>query len=114
MGRYATIYLTGMTFLNLSFLQLEIDLLKHSLGANYTVLLAAAMLEEEKGSEETEKDQSGKEINLIFHFHNLKRASLLLFSQKMKWITFESSLHKGYSKKFSPPPEPTLDHFTVC
>ena len=102
--RYVVILLMGLTFLNVSFLQMEIRFLKQISG-NYVSLSILAEVFEEKGVGETEDDVNDKESDVIFHPSNEHSYHSILHSQNMKWLAMEAALHRGYLTRFSPPPE---------
>jgi hypothetical protein len=103
--RYVVILLMGLTFLNVSFLQMEIRFLKQVTG-NYLSLSILVEVLEEKAVGETEDDLNDKEAaDVIFHASNEHSYHSILHSQNMKWLALEAALHRGYLKKFSPPPE---------
>jgi hypothetical protein len=102
--RYIIILLMGLTFLNVSFLQVEINLLKSVTGNTITLSILAELCEEQRGTGETEDDQNDKESKFVHpsveqYYHNIS------YSQDIKWLVLEAALHRGYLKKFSPPPE---------
>jgi len=102
--RYIVILLTGLTFLNVSFLQMEIKFLKQLTGNSASLSILAEVLEE-KGAAGEEDDQNDKETDLIFHPSTEHSFYSILHSRNAKWLILEASLHRGYLKKFSPPPE---------
>ena len=102
--RYVVILLMGLTFLNVSFLQVEINLLKSITGNTIALSILAELCEGQEGTGETEDDQTDKESKFVHpsaeqYFHCISR------SQNIKWLVLEAALHRGYLKKFSPPPE---------
>ncbi|HEX6889878.1 MAG TPA: hypothetical protein VF141_04280 [Chryseolinea sp.] len=103
--RYAVILLMGLTFLNVSFLQMEIKYLRQVTGDGLSLSLLAEILEEKAGAGENEDEQNDKESDLIFHASAEHSYHSNLYSQNIKWALRESSLHRGYFEKFSPPPE---------
>jgi hypothetical protein len=104
--RYAVILLMGLTFLNVSFMQIEIKYLKQATGASLSLL--AEVLEEKAAAGENEDEHSDKESDLIFNSSTEHSYHSNLHSQNTKGLLLEASLHRGYLKEFNPPPEVNL------
>jgi len=94
----------GLTFLNVSFLQVEINFLKSVAGDTITLSILAELCEEQEGSGETDDDQNDKESKFV-HPSAEQYDRSISYSQNVKWFVLEAALHRGYLKKFSPPPE---------
>jgi hypothetical protein len=103
--RYIVLFLMGLTFLNVSFLQMEVRFLKQVSGDNPSLSILAEVLEERGEAGETEDDQNDKQSDLLFHTSTEHSYHSILHSQNIKWLLLEAALHRGYLKKFSPPPE---------
>lgn len=105
--RSIVVYLTGITFLNLSFLQVEVTLLKHTknhqLIENIALLLSAS--EEERECGETKDNPNAKEVDLISHQSIIHHTSFFVLTQSIKWLSNEGLFNHAYLQKFSPPPE---------
>jgi len=95
----------GLTFLNVSFLQMEVKFLKQISGDNLSLSVLAEVLEEQSEAGETEDDQNDKESDLLFHPSFEQTYYSILHSQNIKWLLLEAALHRGYLKKFSTHPE---------
>ncbi len=102
--RYIIILLMGLTFLNVSFLQVEIKLLKSVDGNNITLSILAGLCEEQEGTGEADDDENDKESKFVQPLAEQYDLSIS-YSQNIKWLVLEAALHRGYLKKFSPPPE---------
>jgi len=94
----------GLTFLNVSFLQMEIKFLKSVTGNTVALSILAELFEGKGETGETEDDQNDKESKFV-HPSAEQSYHSMLYSQNMKWQVLEAALHRGYLKKFSPPPE---------
>jgi len=94
----------GLTFLNVSFLQVEIKLLKSVYGNNITLSILAELCEGKEGTGEADDDLNDKESKFV-HPSAEQYHHSILNSQNIKWLVLEAALHRGYLKKFSPPPE---------
>jgi hypothetical protein len=102
--RYIIILLMVLTFLNVSFLQMEINFLKSISGKGITLSILAEVSEEQEGTGETDDDQNDKESKFV-HPSAEQSDHSISYSQNLKWLVLEAALHRGYLKKFSPPPE---------
>lgn len=107
--RSIIVYLTGITFLNLSFLQVEVTLLKktqnNQLIENIALLLSAAASEEERECGESKDNPNAKEVDLISHQSIIQHSSFFVLTQNIKWLSNEGLFNHAYLQKFSPPPE---------
>ena len=106
------IFLTGITFLNMSFFLAEITALKLSgnkaLIENIAKLISGGGLEEEKDacSETAEGgDIAVKEVDLLAHHAFIHHAALSLIAQQRNGILTDIFSYSSYLEIFSPPPE---------
>ena len=99
---------TGVIFLNTSFFLAEISLLKvtdHQLLQNVAKLMSNSGLEEERDGETSDKDSSGKEVDLLIGHVQIHHHVLFLVAAKANHSLDDLYPHANYSQRFSPPPD---------
>lgn len=104
--RFVVIYLTGITFLNLSFLQVEVTLLKQSRNNALIENISLLLSEEEREAGASEDSHvNAKEVDFILHQSIIHHTAFFELAESIKWLSNEGLFCHGYLKKFSPPPE---------
>jgi hypothetical protein len=101
--RIAFLSLTGLAFLNLGFVLLEVDLLQIDKQLPVFSALSAGAEEEEQG-EGSAKEQ-GKEIDLHVGDHLSHHNTLSCNELTRERHLFQLKITAGFASKFSPPPE---------
>ena len=100
--------LTGMVFLNMSFLLSEVSLLKLSKREqieNIAKLIFNGGLEEERDGETSGTDTEGEEVDLIMQQVQVHYASSVLLSTTLNHTLVDHYLHANHSLTFFPPPD---------
>jgi hypothetical protein len=100
--------ITGVIFLNTSFFLAEISLLKitnHEILQNVAKLISNSGLEEERDGETSDKDSTGKGVDLLVSQVQLHHQVLYLTASKANHALDDLYPHANYSQTFSPPPD---------
>lgn len=98
----------GVTFLNMSFVLMEVTALKHAYDkedlANIAMLLSFSMAEEEQDPHESPENQSIKIIDILSEYtgHLQLEDSGISLILKTRGKHFET--HPGFDTIFTPPP----------
>jgi hypothetical protein len=103
--RLTFVFLTGLSFLNMGFALLEVNLLHidKELSIGYGLNNFGAE-EEEQGGESSQKEQ-GKEIDLHVADHLCHHMTLLSNARIRQKHLYQTEITAGFASKFSPPPE---------
>lgn len=100
--------ITGVIFLNTSFFLAEISLLKvtnYEILQNVAKLISNSGLEEERDGETTDKDASGKEVDLLISQAQTHHHVLFLVAFKANHALDDLYPPANYAQTYSPPPD---------
>lgn len=100
--------ITGVIFLNTSFFLAEISLLKitnYDILQNVAKLISNSGLEEERDGETTDKDATGKEVDLMVSHVQIHHSVLFLAATKANHALDDLYPHANYAQTYSPPPD---------